>query len=256
MTYTRGAVARIDYEARDEAGALVDPATLKLLVLSPADASSEQVWPDGEIVRDAKGKFHADVPLTESGTWDYRWEPTGVAAPANGELLVDEDDFDSPADPTRAFTPTCAEVALHMMARLEDELGNETGEEFTDETNPTKRQIEALIPKGVRKVASRIGTTICEGGDPDKQRELYADARDLAALATAIRAERSYFPEQVGSERSPYKQMLDEWKEGMEALTEAVSEHCGGGDGLSVGGGAAGPVSSFPEPSDWQGVQW
>jgi hypothetical protein len=153
------------------------------------------------------------------------------------------------------FTPTLADVAVHMRARLKDKLDNRL-ENFTADTNPTLKQIEALISKGVRKVAAKIGIEICEGGDTDRQAALYEDARDLAALGVAIVAERSYYPEQVGTERSPYKPMLEEYRENAKTLVEAVAEHCGGGDGESVGGTGPLPSASFPCPSDWAGTTW
>jgi hypothetical protein len=152
------------------------------------------------------------------------------------------------------FTPTPEEVAVHMRARLKDSFGskNEDGEpleNFSADTKPTLKQVEAMILRGVRKVSSKIGVAICEGGDTDKQVALYEDAKDLAALGIALVAERSYYPEQVGTEQSPYKAMLDEYRESAKTLVEAIAEHCGGGGGDSVGGGGVLPRSNFPCPS-------
>lgn len=146
------------------------------------------------------------------------------------------------------FTPTPADVAAHMRARLSDKHDNEY-EEFTATTRPTLAQITALCPTGARRVASHIGVSICEGGDTERQAELYTDAKDAAALAVAILAERSFFSEQLQSELSPYKAMREEWKEVKETLVEAVAEHCGGGDGESVGGTGPMPSSNFPPAS-------
>lgn len=153
------------------------------------------------------------------------------------------------------FVPTVDEVAAHIPARTKDTDGNEVGT-FTGDTRPTAEQVIEQIPNGVRKVASHIGLSICEGGDAEKQQSLYDDARDAAALFVATRIERRYFPEQVGSGRSPYKEMLDDYKDGIKVLIEAVAEHCGGGGGESVGGTGPLPSSSFPCPSDWAGAVW
>jgi|GEM_PF-1983878 len=146
------------------------------------------------------------------------------------------------------FVPTVDDVAAHLRARTKGKMGDEVGT-FDGSTRPTAQQVLERIPKGVRKVATGIGLTICEGSDPDTQQSLYDDARDLAALFVATRIEREYFPEQVGTGRSPYKEMLEDFKDGMKVLLEAVSEHCGGGDGESVGGSGAMPSASFPAPS-------
>jgi hypothetical protein len=146
------------------------------------------------------------------------------------------------------FVPTVDEVAAHIPARTKDKFGNEVGT-FNGDTRPTAVQVQEQISKGVRKVASHIGISICEGEDPDGQQSLYDDARDLAALYVAMRIELRYFPEQVGTGRSPYAQMREDWKEGKATLIEAVSEHCGGGGGESVGGAGPMPNSNFPAPS-------
>ena len=150
------------------------------------------------------------------------------------------------------FVPTLDEIASHLRARLEDTNGNYL-DTFTEDTIPSAAQVEEMRPAGVRKVASHVGVTICAGDSEETQLSLYGDARDLAALYIAMRIERSYFPAQVGSGRSPYKEMREEYDEAKATLIEAVGEHCGGGDGESVGGdaGSGAPAYSFPEANCW-----
>jgi hypothetical protein len=79
----------------------------------------------------------------------------------------------------------------------------------------------------------------------------------MAALYTAMLVELSYFPNQIGSDRSPYEKYKELYDEGMEALTEAIAENCdSGGDGLSVGGDGPMPSSSFPCPSGIGSEVW
>jgi phosphoribosyl-ATP pyrophosphohydrolase len=146
------------------------------------------------------------------------------------------------------FTPIPKDVAGYLRQRIQDELGHRLSE-FTADTEPSLQEIEALIPKGVNRVAAKIGEEICEGDDPEKQEALYADARDLAALAVAIIAERSLWPQQIGTDKSPHDAMVTEFKEDSKVLIEAVAEHCGGGGGESVGSSNAGPSYNFPCPS-------
>lgn len=153
------------------------------------------------------------------------------------------------------FVPTVDDVATHLRARTKSKMGGEIGT-FDGSTRPTAEQVLERTPKGVRKVASAIGLMICEGGDPETQQSLCDDARDLAALFVATRIEREYFPEQVGTGRSPYKEMLEDFKDGMKVLREAVAEHCGGGGGESVGGSGAMPSYSFPAPTCIGNENW
>ncbi len=142
-----------------------------------------------------------------------------------------------------------------MRARLKDENGN-VFEDFSADTQPRKAMIEEWLSWGARRIASHIGVEICDGGNLERQAELYLDAKDAAAIKIAIKAERSYFPEQLKSERSPYKELLAEWEEAKETLIEAVSEHCGGGGGESVGGSGPLPASQFPPPSGLGEACW
>lgn len=154
------------------------------------------------------------------------------------------------------FTPTVAEVAAHIRARTKDSF-QEVGT-FNDDTRPTADQVEELLARGARDVASHIGVEICEGDSTDRQAELYEEAKDLAALAVALKIELSYYPEQVASNRSPYTQLKELYDEGKKTLIEAVSEHCGGGDGESVGGDldAGLPSYGFPDPVLNRGMGW
>lgn len=148
------------------------------------------------------------------------------------------------------FTPTVADVGAILRARTKDSNGNELGT-FNEETRPTDTEVTALIAHGVRRVIAKVGSEICEGDGTEaaKERttELYEDAKDLAAVATAMRVERSYFPEQIGTERSPYNALLEEYKESATELVTAVADHCPGAEAES--GMNQMPSYGFPPPS-------
>jgi hypothetical protein len=257
MSYIRGALVAVDVELRNEAGELADPTELKLLIRRPAGATVTRTWPSGEgIVRDEKGHFHSQVSLDEDDLWECRWEPTGnVQAPSRPiQLYVEPDDFDGEANPLRALTPSTAEVAVHMRARLLNEHGADF-EDFNEETEPTKAQIEALIPKAVRRVRDEVGR-VCPGAHLAVLQE---SQRDAAALLTATMAERTYFPEQVGSQRSPYNVMYQEYKDSLEGLKASKAEHCSGdadGDGAPDASPSQMPRSSFPCPKGFEREEW
>jgi hypothetical protein len=255
MSYPRGGVAEIDLELTNVAGTLTDPTALVLRILPPDGTKEERTWPTGEgITKASTGKFSAIIDLDQAGEWEYRWEATGAVETASGGTLqVERDDFEDSPDRLRTFTPTVAEVAAHLRARTKDSNGNEVGT-FNADTRPTDAQVRELIPKGVRRVAAKVGSEICEGNSAERQAELYEDARDLAAIATAMRIERSYFPEQIGTERSPYNALRDEYKESAEQLAVAVGEHCPGSE--AEAGQSGMPVSDFPCPSGIGEVIW
>lgn len=88
--YIPGEIARISLRVTDLAGAAADPGTLTLKIKPPAGALVTYLYGvAAEIVRDSMGSFHADIPLTASGQWMYRWEttpPNGGAA--EGAIVV------------------------------------------------------------------------------------------------------------------------------------------------------------------------
>ena len=185
----------------------------------------------------------------DEGEWIVVDEPEALVVTYTPPNLEPEAPDDGP------MTPTVADVARHLRARTKDHLGNEVGT-FTDNTRPTAAQVLFEIPNGVRTVTSKIGVEICEGGDVEKQEALYQDAKNHAAMATAMVIERSYFPEQIGTDRSPYNAIRDELKDGMKTLIEAVAEHCGGGGGESVGGGGQMPSGGFPPATGIGEMTW
>lgn len=80
LTFPKGAVVRIDAEFTDEAGAAVDPTTVRARYKAPTSAEvALDYGVDVRVVRDGVGLYHVDLEAAESGTWSYRWEGTGVA---------------------------------------------------------------------------------------------------------------------------------------------------------------------------------
>ena len=88
--YIPGEVARISAHVADIAGAAVDPGGVKLLVKPPSGPTVTYTYGiDAIVVRDSLGNYHADLPLTSSGVWAYRWELTAPnAGAAEGVITV------------------------------------------------------------------------------------------------------------------------------------------------------------------------
>ncbi|HEX9904625.1 MAG TPA: hypothetical protein VGA77_06645 [Propylenella sp.] len=83
-SYARGAVVRIEWTFLDQNGTVTDPDAVLLDVKRGDRTLVTYVYlgsPD-LIVKDSTGVYHADVPLTVSGTWHYRAYATGEGAAA------------------------------------------------------------------------------------------------------------------------------------------------------------------------------
>lgn len=71
---------------------LTDPTTVDVRVRAPVGTETHPA-----VERDGVGTYHADVPITLSGIWRYRWVGTGAAAGAEeGFFEVRESSFPNP----------------------------------------------------------------------------------------------------------------------------------------------------------------
>jgi len=126
----------------------------------------------------------------------------------------------TPVDPAR---PTVDQVALILRARTKDAQGNEVGT-FDSDTRPTDLEVEAQIDAAMGLVGVRF---------PSSDRlsaEQVVALQALVAYRAAMRVEKSYFPEQVQTDRSPYAQIREEYLEDLQGLLESVAAGGGGGE--------------------------
>jgi hypothetical protein len=151
------------------------------------------------------------------------------------------------------WTPTTQDVAAELPVRVKDQLG-ETAEDFSDDSVPTQAQVETIIAGAVRDTVTAVGTL--EACDADNVDDLRESAGDVARLRAAMRVERTFFPEQVGTNLSSYNAIRDELKDKLPALIEAVSENCGTSGGASAAGAAQEPASHFPAATHWGRAAW
>lgn len=110
------------------------------------------------------------------------------------------------------WTPAVADVAALLHARTLDDHGNTLGT-FTTSTRPTAEQVEAIIAGAVADVQIRTGITTLLP-------EVYADARRLAALQAATIIEASYFPNEIDSDSSAYRQYQAQYLSGVQSLID------------------------------------
>lgn len=131
-------------------------------------------------------------------------------------------------DPLR---PSVEDVAALLRARTKDAEGREVGT-FNDETRPNAEQVELHIDAALGLVSLRIPLTVPEQWQPA--------VATLVAYRAALRIEKSYFPEQVRTDRSAYDQLREEYLDDLRALEEALA-----GAGESGGYGKTGAHSEW-----------
>jgi hypothetical protein len=115
------------------------------------------------------------------------------------------------------LTPTVAEVAALLHARTF--AGGEEVGTFDGTTSPTGAQVAALITMAVGDVIARIGV-----GVPSVYAE---DAQRLAALQAASLVEASYFPNELDTDRSAYRQYQAMFLNGIDQIVAAARRPSG-----------------------------
>lgn len=128
-----------------------------------------------------------------------------------------------------AYTPTPTDVARLLRARTKDANGVELGD-WSAETRPTDTEVADLIDQATGPVLAELGR-LEDPLDPERYADLLPAASFLVALGTACLIEKSYYPEQLNSDRSAYTHYRDEYA----ALHDVLLG--GGEDGSGDGGG-------------------
>jgi hypothetical protein len=157
--------------------------------------------------------------------------------------------------PTSDWVPGLTDVGAVLRARTKDDVGNEIGT-FTVDTRPTGAEAQLLIQQAVSAVSMVIGADL-----PSK---CWDDARYVSALGAALRAELTYFPEQINTGRSPYPQLKQLYDDTLKQLLTAVEAAGGDTPGGGTPGGPMKPVFAFPSPTwrspypsnAWSGSRW
>jgi hypothetical protein len=137
--------------------------------------------------------------------------------------------------PTPSYLPTPTDVARLLRARTKDSHGQELGD-WSDDTRPTAEEVSDLIDQALGPVLARIGFLEVPDADPDAYASVIPAARHLVTLGAAMLVEKSYFPEQVASDRSAYTLYQAEYADCLESLTGEGDGGDGGG-ALPSGGG-------------------
>lgn len=134
--------------------------------------------------------------------------------------------------PLPPWAPSVDDVATFIRARTKTKAGNTVGT-FTAETTITRQNVEATLPRAVRRVATEVGVAPCTS-------ELEEDAGTAAAMYCAMLLEQSFFPDQTGNSGSSFKSLETLFIPALKSLCAAVHSQCGttagGGEVVAVGG--------------------
>jgi hypothetical protein len=147
------------------------------------------------------------------------------------------------------YLPTSREVGAMLRTRTRLPGGQELGF-FTNDTRPTDAEVDLLVAQAYEDLISRTQADIPE--------VLIGQFRQTLILATALRIELSYFPEQIATNRSPYDQYKTLYDEQWRVLTEALNDVADGGlqaDGEGLGSGYPSyggfPLTGIGMEFDW-----
>lgn len=118
---------------------------------------------------------------------------------------------------TAATLPEVDDVAalLHVRTNV---MGVEVGT-FNDDTRPTGQEVGHLINLAAADLAARVGNPVPVSWQ--------TDVRRLAALQAASLVEASYFPQQLDTDQSAYRQFQAMYLNGVEALQKSMRRQTG-----------------------------
>lgn len=119
----------------------------------------------------------------------------------------------TPPEPAPEAMPI--DVAAWLRARTQDSEGREIGL-WNEDTRPSVGQVEVALKQARAIIAGKVGWQ-----KPDACSALY---ELLVALEAACIIEKSYFPEQVASDRSAYDQLREEATDYYAALTTCIAD--------------------------------
>lgn len=213
--------------------------TLAVTITRKSDSVVVSPRSTGEIVETPAESGHyvaTRVGPEERGEYLITWDDgTGPTAIAFDDLVVT---YDLPAESGSgaSWAPTVAEVAALIRARTKIPGGGEAGT-FTEQTRPTKAEVESIIGQAVDHVSAAIG------GEPCNE-QLTQSASAAAALLAAVIIETSYWPEQSENRGSAAARLEKLFDTRMKSLTAAVAEECGGQGTGDAGDGNAGAVAA------------
>lgn len=117
------------------------------------------------------------------------------------------------------YLPTLRMVAAHIRVRTVERNTNQFKGTFTANTRPSDDEAWEAVTLAEDDVKADVGAI-----SPALQGEALRAVRSLIALRAAMIIERSYYPEQVGTNKSPYPALERDWDKRLPIVTQAVKE--------------------------------
>lgn len=136
--------------------------------------------------------------------------------------LVGDEELHVHATAQAAYKPSVAHVGALLRTRTVDDDGNKLGTFTNDDTEPTEDQAVEVIDEAVAEMESNVGTDIPV--------PLIRATRAVTSLLAAMNVELSYFPEQVGTDKSPYEALERRYNSALPRLIKALDDVQQGGD--------------------------
>jgi hypothetical protein len=118
------------------------------------------------------------------------------------------------------WIPDLREVALHIRNRTVERATNQFLGTFTTQTRPSSAEAEEVIEFAVDDVAADVG----DPSDPRISVTGQKAIRALIALRAAMIIERSYYGEQIGTNKSSYPALERDWERRLPKVVDAIAE--------------------------------
>lgn len=215
-SYDVGDIAVLTAQFTNEDDAPVNPTTVEIVIRDPAGESTTYVFDtDGEVTNPATGFYKAEIPATLVGTYGYRWRSTGPGQAA------EPSQFRVRAEFPPICQPTVDDVAALVRARTRDKAGALVNS-FTDDTQPTRDQVQALIENETGAVLIRTGeldSLTCTNTS-----SVLAATRQVIAKRVAALVEASYRPEEISQGRTVEDFYQGQMEADLDALVTAARE--------------------------------
>jgi hypothetical protein len=118
------------------------------------------------------------------------------------------------------WVPDLREVAVHIRSRTVERNTNNFAGTFTDATRPSESDAWEALVLAQDDVIADTGALDPTWLSPEGAKAV----RSLIALRAAMIIERSYYPEQVGTNKSPYTALERDWDKRLPAVVAAIAE--------------------------------
>lgn len=121
---------------------------------------------------------------------------------------------------TQPWVPSLRDVAVHIRNRTVERASNKFLGTFTSKTRPTDEEAWETIGLAIDDIEADTGRLDRPGIGPVSWKAV----KSLAALRAAMLIERSYYGEQIGTNKSPYPALERDWERRLPKVVDAVAE--------------------------------